>query len=165
MDSVRANKRQIWTGRHSKGSRSPMATTDSWRAPASISCLEASGDIAGVREDLLKFLAESGKWKKKNRTGAYPKGHGRPVRPKTAGGRHTPFLTWRPRQAAWELTQLAKVFRQRERRIRERKGLVRFQRVRVAMATNDSWRTPMPFLTGKLWKVVFLPHWRTKNMW
>ena len=128
--------------RHSKGSRSPRWTKDSWRAPASISCLEASGDIAKVREDLLKFLAASGKWKTKNRTGAYPKGHGRPVRPKTAGGRQTPFLTWKPREAAWDLMQLDKVFRRRRRRERERKGLCDSKGSESPMATNDSWRAP-----------------------
>ena len=46
----------------------------------------------------------------RKRTGATPKGHGRPWRPKTAGGRQTPFLAWRPRKAAWEVTQLVQDF-------------------------------------------------------
>ena len=75
-------------------------------------------------------------------TGATPKGHGRPVRPKTAGGRQTPFLTWKPREAAWDLMQLDKVFRRRRRRERERKGLCDSKGSESPMATNDSWRAP-----------------------
>ena len=46
-------KKTDW--RHSKGSRTPSATKDSWRAPNSIFCLEDSGDIAGVRENQQRF--------------------------------------------------------------------------------------------------------------
>jgi hypothetical protein len=47
-------KKKDW--QHSKGSRSPNATNDSWRALDSISGLKDSGNIAGVRDASPRFL-------------------------------------------------------------------------------------------------------------
>ena len=42
--------------------------------------------------------------------GASPKGHGRPVRPMTAGGRHTPFLTGKRPETTQGFVQLGWMF-------------------------------------------------------
>ena len=55
LDNVRAAQEEDKGWRHSKGSASPSATNDSWRAPDSISGLENSGDNAGVQEHQQQF--------------------------------------------------------------------------------------------------------------
>ena len=91
LDSIGTSQETEKDWRHSKGSRSPSATNDSWRAPDSISGLENSGDSAGVREHQPRFWKDVTKLKRKSWIGAAPKGHGRQVRPTTAGGRQTPI--------------------------------------------------------------------------
>jgi hypothetical protein len=77
--------------RDSKGSKSPMATNDSWRASQAISDLENSGSSGGVKAARLGIA--NGKTKGKKRAGETPKGHSRPVRPHDSWSTPTPLPT------------------------------------------------------------------------
>ena len=98
-----------------------MRPYDSWRAPDAISEREASGSSAGGRAAWPRFWTALEPLKRQKRTGATPKGQRRPVRPTTAGGRQTPFLTGRPREATQEFVQLGQVFGRRRSRQKGKK--------------------------------------------
>ena len=64
------------------------------------------------------FGNRSGRPKGMKSAGASPKGHGRPVRPTTAGGPQTTFRTEKSREATPEFVQLGWTIGKRRRRQR-----------------------------------------------
>jgi hypothetical protein len=137
-------KGRNWAGATPKGQGRPVRPTTAggrqtpfptWRPR------EATREFGQLGRALVRRgIRQMGKkW-----AGTTPKGQGRPVRPKTAGGRLTPFPTRRPQEAAREFKQLGIVFGSRNGVGDTPKGQRRTGR------PHDSWRTPTPFWTGKL---------------
>ena len=150
--------------RHSKGSASPSATNDSWRAPDSISNiskLAAWGSSADVLHAHPRLRVGQESVRRTEWTGATPTVNRRVARPRPLDStkRHFPLKapSTPPNLAVRDIGQQYSGTRGRSVVGDTPKGR--------PVRPYDSWRTPTPFLTGKLWKAAFALHRRPKTTW